>query len=232
LPLQETHEWEDPPGTDIQAYDPQAAAARLGVPGEVDYYALLEVSRDADAATIKQQYYILARKWHPGGGRGCGREDSRQCTAASSSWSVGQADSMWVHRAFAAAGLHWFAAGTQAGHHQQAGSQLTEQLLTICVTVSADKNPDNAEATERFQQLGQAYQVSSFSFSWGWLLLLGERWQPAACCRSRPDEARRPGSHISLQRGCRPYVAAARREPQAPAPHCRRWYCCCCFCFR
>lgn len=85
----ETHEWEDPPGTDIQAYDPQAAAARLGVPGEVDYYALLEVSRDADAATIKRQYYILARKWHP------------------------------------------------------------------------DKNPDNAEATERFQQLGQAYQVLS-----------------------------------------------------------------------
>lgn len=65
--LQETHEWEDPPGTDIQAYDAEAAARQLGIASEVDYYALLEVTRDADAATIKRQYYILARKWHPGG---------------------------------------------------------------------------------------------------------------------------------------------------------------------
>lgn len=65
--LQETHEWEDPPGTDIQAYDAEAAAQQLGITLEVDYYELLEVSRDADAATIKRQYYILARKWHPGG---------------------------------------------------------------------------------------------------------------------------------------------------------------------
>jgi hypothetical protein len=69
-PVQETHEWEDPPGTDIQAYDAEAAARQLGIPQGPDYYALLEVTRDADAATIKRQYYILARKWHPGkGGR-------------------------------------------------------------------------------------------------------------------------------------------------------------------
>lgn len=65
---QETHEWDDPPGTDIQAYDPEAAARQLGIPPELDYYALLEVGREADAATIKRQYYILARKWHPGEG--------------------------------------------------------------------------------------------------------------------------------------------------------------------
>jgi hypothetical protein len=65
--LQETHQWEDPPGTDIQAYDAEAAARQLGITLEVDYYEMLEVSRDADAATIKRQYYILARKWHPGG---------------------------------------------------------------------------------------------------------------------------------------------------------------------
>jgi hypothetical protein len=64
--VQETHQWEDPPGTDIQAYDADAAAQQLGITLEVDYYELLEVSRDADAATIKRQYYILARKWHPG----------------------------------------------------------------------------------------------------------------------------------------------------------------------
>lgn len=68
-PVQETHEWEDPPGTDIQAYDAEAAARQLGIPQGPDYYALLEVTRDADAATIKRQYYILARKWHPG--KGC-----------------------------------------------------------------------------------------------------------------------------------------------------------------
>jgi hypothetical protein len=64
--MQETCQWEDPPGTDIQAYDPEAAAAQLGLAPEVNYYALLEVGRDADGATIKRQYYILARKWHPG----------------------------------------------------------------------------------------------------------------------------------------------------------------------
>jgi hypothetical protein len=69
--LQETHEWDDPPGTDIQAYDPQAAARQLGIPTGVDYYAMLEVTADADAATIERQYYILARKWHPGGGSAC-----------------------------------------------------------------------------------------------------------------------------------------------------------------
>lgn len=64
--LQETRQWEDPPGTDIQAYDAEAAAQQLGIKQDVDYYAMLEVTRDADAATIKRQYYILARKYHPG----------------------------------------------------------------------------------------------------------------------------------------------------------------------
>jgi len=63
---QDTHEWEDPPGTDIQEYDADAAAQRLGIQPDVDYYAMLEVSRDVDAATLKRQYYMLARKWHPG----------------------------------------------------------------------------------------------------------------------------------------------------------------------
>lgn len=63
---QETHQWEDPPGTDLQAYDAKTAAEQLGIKPEVDYYSLLEVTQEADAATIKRQYYILARKWHPG----------------------------------------------------------------------------------------------------------------------------------------------------------------------
>lgn len=65
--MQESRQWEDPPGTELQAYDEAAAQHTLGVPPGVDYYALLEVGRDADAATLKRQYYILARKWHPGG---------------------------------------------------------------------------------------------------------------------------------------------------------------------
>jgi hypothetical protein len=64
--LQESREWENPPGTELQAYDEAAAQQALGIPPGVDYYALLEVGRDADAATLKRQYYILARKWHPG----------------------------------------------------------------------------------------------------------------------------------------------------------------------
>lgn len=67
---QETRAWEDPPGTEIQQYDEAAAAQALGIKPEVDYYALLEVTCDADSATIKRQYYILARKWHPGAGHG------------------------------------------------------------------------------------------------------------------------------------------------------------------
>lgn len=68
LRLQESRQWEEPPGTDIQAYDAEAAAARQALTGDtpdVDYYAVLEVTRDVDAATLKRQYYMLARKWHP-----------------------------------------------------------------------------------------------------------------------------------------------------------------------
>ncbi|KAF8067261.1 ATJ10 [Scenedesmus sp. PABB004] len=85
------HAWVDPPGAELQPYDADAADAALGrsrVHGP-DFYELLEVSRDADGATLKRQYYVLARKYHP------------------------------------------------------------------------DKNAGDEAATQRFQQLGQAYQVLS-----------------------------------------------------------------------
>ncbi len=134
---QETREWEDPPGDAIAVYDKEANDQRTQMRGEkpnIDYYELLEVcaplqqwdlqqvvacivrpcsisalmmkldphnngvlpcyaipqvTRDADVTTIKKQYYLLARKYHP------------------------------------------------------------------------DKNKDSPEATEKFQQLGEAYQVGS-----------------------------------------------------------------------
>jgi molecular chaperone DnaJ len=44
---------------------------------EVDYYELLEVSRDADDATIKSQYRKLAMKYHPDKNGGCKENEDK-----------------------------------------------------------------------------------------------------------------------------------------------------------
>jgi len=64
----ERKEWADPPGTALQPFDADEAARRArlsAAPPPVDYYALLEVSRDATPEQIKRAYYVLARKHHP-----------------------------------------------------------------------------------------------------------------------------------------------------------------------
>lgn len=48
----------------------------------VDHYAVLEVSRDADAATIKKQYRKLARQYHPDKNDGVESEKFAQITEA------------------------------------------------------------------------------------------------------------------------------------------------------
>ena len=48
----------------MEAPKERAAPAVRPATGD-DYYALLQVPRDASPDQIKKQYYILARKWHP-----------------------------------------------------------------------------------------------------------------------------------------------------------------------
>lgn len=45
--VQELREWVNPPGTEIQVFDDTAASQRSAMRGDIDYYAALEVSRDA-----------------------------------------------------------------------------------------------------------------------------------------------------------------------------------------
>lgn len=44
---------------------------------ELDYYQLLEVSRDADGGTIKSSYRKLAMKFHPDKNPGCGESEAK-----------------------------------------------------------------------------------------------------------------------------------------------------------
>lgn len=93
----QTREWIENPGVALLIDDEVTQAARMRWNGaqragsrlspEDDYYALLNVPRDATPEHIKKQYYLLARRWHP------------------------------------------------------------------------DKNPDDPAAKDRFQKLGEAYQV-------------------------------------------------------------------------
>ncbi|GBF89781.1 hypothetical protein Rsub_02951 [Raphidocelis subcapitata] len=64
----ETRRWVDAPPTHVALYDANAAWRRglqLGPPVAVDYYALLQVPRDAPPELVKRQYYLLARRVHP-----------------------------------------------------------------------------------------------------------------------------------------------------------------------
>lgn len=63
---EERREWVDKHA--IVAMEPPKAKANKGhkrPSGGDDYYALLQVPRDATPDQIKKQYYMLARKWHP-----------------------------------------------------------------------------------------------------------------------------------------------------------------------
>ncbi|KAF6258756.1 hypothetical protein COO60DRAFT_1701147 [Scenedesmus sp. NREL 46B-D3] len=73
---QERRTWVEQPQCAVTTYSAAAAAAatahwqRPGLPllqanAQLDYYALLEVQRDASPEQIKRQYYKLARRHHP-----------------------------------------------------------------------------------------------------------------------------------------------------------------------
>lgn len=64
--LQEQRVWVAQPESALTTYDAAAATRRqyMGLAGpQLDYYALLEVPRDATPQQIKRQYYVLARKY-------------------------------------------------------------------------------------------------------------------------------------------------------------------------
>ena len=44
---------------------------------EIDYYELLEVTRDADEGTLKSSYRKLAMKYHPDRNPGCAESEAR-----------------------------------------------------------------------------------------------------------------------------------------------------------
>ena len=69
---EEKREWMDKPdGAIVTAESAQESQRRVNAvfrkaKGDVDFYELLELTPDATPEQIKRQYYILAKKWHPG----------------------------------------------------------------------------------------------------------------------------------------------------------------------